>query len=78
MTTTLKRVMRYDSDNRMFRLFRIMWERGVVGDGNGYSAKVSLALTPRLFRWQREGDGWLLTFFGLRLHYRRSYGGRFT
>lgn len=74
--TRWKRVMRYDPGNRLLRIGRVMWERGTVGDGQGYSVKLSLGLRPTLFRWLREGDGWLLTVAGVRLHYRRSYGGR--
>lgn len=74
-----KPVMRYDDDLRWFRLFRIMWERGTVGDGSkGYSVKVTLALVPHLFRWAREWDGWAISFLGLRVHHKRSYGGVFA
>lgn len=68
---------RYDPGNRLLRLVRVMWEHGQAGNG-GYSVKLSLGLCPTLFRWLREGDGWLLTVAGIRLHYRRSYGGRFA
>lgn len=36
---------------------------------------LGLALRPALADWRRERDGWLLTLAGVRLHYRRSYGG---
>lgn len=73
-----KRVMMYDGIQGLFRLFRVMWERGAVGDGVGYSAKLSVALMPKLFGWAREGRGsWFLTLFGIRLHYDRSYAGIF-
>lgn len=73
-----KWVIRYDPGNRLLRIGRVMWERGTVGDGQGYSVKLSLGLRPTLFRWRREGDGWLLTVLGVRPHLRRSYGGRFV
>jgi hypothetical protein len=68
-------VMRRDPRLRMFRLARVVWQRGVVGDGRGYSSSLSLALRPALFSWRRERSGWLLTVAGARLHYQRSYGG---
>lgn len=60
------------------RLFRIIWERGVVGDGQGYSAFFSVSLEPRLWRHERPLYGWAYTILGLRLHYQRSYGGSYT
>ena len=74
-----KRVMRLDTIQRHFRLFRVMWERGTVGDGNGYSAKLALGLLPRLFMWERlAAHDLLIVLLGVRLHYSRSYGGRFA
>lgn len=64
-------------DGRLARLLRITWNRGTPGDGVGYSCKLTLALRPSFYSWHREGDGWLLTIAGFRLHYRRSWGGRF-
>lgn len=59
----------------MVRLFRLMWTRGTVGDGKGYSCKLSFAVRPTLFRFRREYGGWLLTLLGVRVHYERDYGG---
>jgi hypothetical protein len=70
-----KRVMRCDSRQRMLRLCRWVWQRGVVGDGQGYSSKLSLALRPAPLSWHKERDGWLLTVAGVRVHYKRSWGG---
>ena len=60
-------------------LFRVFWERGEPGDGFGYSNKLSFGLSPRWFGWVRES--WSVDFelylLGLRIHYARSYGGRF-
>jgi hypothetical protein len=76
MRLRFKKIMRYDAQVKIFRAGRIMWERGTVGDGNGYSAKLSLSFTPTVFAWQREcGGGWLLIIAGIRVHYRRAYGG---
>lgn len=68
-----KRVMRLDAVQWHFRLFRLMWERGTVGDGSGYSAKLAVGLMPKVF----HRDGGRVTILGLRVHYCRSYGGIF-
>ena len=70
-----KSVMRLDRRARMLRLFRIMWVKGIVGDGKGYSAQFSVALRPSLFQFHKEFSSYFLTLFGLRLHFERSYGG---
>lgn len=75
---TFKPVMRYDPILRWVRLFRLIWNTGVVGDGQGYSSKLTVALTPRLFRWDRGWHAWTLTILFVRIHYVRSYGGRFV
>ena len=72
-----KSVMRLDTIQRHYRLFRVMWERGNPGFG-GYSVKFSVALTPQLFAFRREANGWFVTLCAVRLHYARSYGGRFA
>ena len=69
-----KRVMRFDEIQHHFRLFRVMWEVGTVGDGKGYSAKLAVGMMPKLFH--REGGR--LTILGLRVHYCRSFGGIFA
>jgi len=73
---------------RRICLTRLRWEHGAVGDGAGYSVKVSasLCLEPHdmwigLF-WRRGWQEWtawlcLVPCFPLRVHYQRSYGGRF-
>lgn len=71
-----KRVMR--SDGYKFRLCRFMREVGSVGDGKGYSEKLTFALVRRLFGWSTDWDGWRLALLGIEVHYRRSYGGRFA
>lgn len=75
-----KRVFKRDNIQGFFRLFRILWERGTVGDGEGYSAKFSVALSPVLFSFiERDAvTDWRMTILGVRLHYCRSYGGRFA
>jgi hypothetical protein len=72
----LKSVMRYDPTQRCLRLFRLLWTYGIVGDGKGYSAKLSFSLAPRIFGWHRESaDNWYLHLAGLRIHYLRAWGG---
>lgn len=76
-----KWVFRRDEIQRFFRIARICWERGEPGKpGGGYSAKFSIALTPRIFRWiERDATtDWRVTILGIRLHYSRSYGGIFA
>lgn len=75
-----KWVFRFDEIQRHFRLMRLVWERGEVGFGNGgYSAKLSLALEPRLWRFESGlTHDLLMTLFGFRIGYTRSYGGRFA
>ena len=76
---TVKPVMRLDRKGRIFRLARFVWDgREITLGGWPVSHKLSLAFRPALFSWQREADGWLLTLFGLRIHHRRSWGGRFV
>jgi len=63
-------------DLRLLRLFRLMWQSGIVGDRHGYSCMFTVALYPRLFRWERESrDVWRLWVVGLRFHFERAYGG---
>mgnify|MGYP001273019180 FL=1 len=73
-----KPVMTWSAVERKARLFRVMWERGTVGDGKGYSAKLAASLVLKLAEWRRYADGWRLTLAGLSLHYRKNHGGRFS
>ena len=73
-----KIVMCYDEIQGHFRLFRIMWETGTGGDGHGYSNMVSVAVHPKLFTWTRCGGSWMVVIFGVRIHRKRSFGGRFA
>ncbi len=68
-------INRYDDCQRMQRLARVVWQRGTVGDGAGYSVKLSVGLRPCLWRFQRELCGLVVTVAGVRVHYVRSYGG---
>lgn len=63
-------------DKWRVRLFRVMWQRGVVGDGKGYSCAFSVGLYPRVACWRREPrDEWRLWLCGIRFHFERSFGG---
>lgn len=63
---------------KLLRLLRFVWTRGTVGDGVGYSCKLSLALYPRLLGFRREYLSWFVYFLGLRFHFVKSYGGQFV
>jgi len=75
----LKVVLRHDEIQGHFRLFRVMWETGVVGSGAGHSNMVSVAVQPTLFRWERLcAFSWRLVLLGVRIHRKRSFGGIFA
>jgi hypothetical protein len=74
----LQRVFRLDSDAKLYRVCRLIWDCGTVGDGTGYSNKLSLALAPRVLSFRREWDGWIFIVAGIRIHRCWSYGGRFA
>lgn len=73
----VKWVGRWDPCSRLLRLARLMWTRGTVGDGRGYSAKLTLALRPALFAVRREWQSVAVTLLGVQVHYQRAYGGIF-
>ena len=58
----LKSVFRYDPDAGVFRICRLVGIRGRMMHG-GYSWKLSLGLTPRLFHWSR--GHWLASYGGI-------------
>ncbi len=71
---TFRWIFRIDTCQRLLRIARVTWICGA------YSAKFSVALSCELFRWfERDAlSDWRVTFFGLCLHYCRSYGGIFA
>ena len=71
-------VLRSDPTCKLFRVCRLIWNVGSVGDGNGFSNKFSFALSKKLFGWKKEYSGWILTVAGMRFHYCRSHGGIFA
>ena len=69
-----KSVLRYDEDFKCLRLFRLLGQYGEFGKG-GYSWKFSVSLRPVLFSYDYNYLSYAFTLLGLRLHYKRSYGG---
>ena len=59
----------------LLRLAQATWTRGNVGDGRGYSRKVSLGLYPRLIGIRREFGSLFVYLCGVRLHIETSFGG---
>ncbi len=72
-----KWVGRYSPGERLLRLFRFVYavNGGPANPNKGYSAKLSLGLTPRLFAFSRGWHEWGVTLFGFRVHHLKSYGG---
>lgn len=70
-----KNVMTWDSGQKKFRVFRFLWQRGIVGDGFGYSAKLSFSIVAKLFSFTRGMFGWRLTVLGLQIHHLKAFGG---
>jgi len=71
----IKKVMSCDASRLLYRIGRIVWQKGCVGDGKGFSAKISLALTPLFFKKKFSFNERELCIFGVRIHYVKSYGG---
>jgi hypothetical protein len=73
----LKPVFRYDPHQHKLRLFRLLWTRGLVGDGKGgHSAKLAISFVAHAFGFQYDKHfGWRITVMGLQVHHLRSYGG---
>lgn len=82
----------YISQERRICLARLRWERGDVGDGKGYSVKLSISLCWKVqdawvgLFWKKHdfnpSNGWmawicLLPCLPIRLSCQRSYGGKF-
>lgn len=75
---TARCLLTYDPTAHHVRLGRLVWSRGTVGDGQGYSAMLSLGFVSHLIGWSRTWHAWRLTFCGVTLHYQRSYGGSYV
>lgn len=70
----IKKVMRYDKDRKMFRVFRVLKKVETWGKFN-YSVKFSYGLKPVIFCFYNEEDNVYLGLLGSYFHYQRSYGG---
>ena len=74
MRITFKPVFRWDNNGKIFRIFRCGWNKEKIGHARYLQAKLSFALTPRLFFFKKECcNGVRLTVFGIRLHYAEFY-----
>jgi hypothetical protein len=72
---TIKPLFTYTPYQKQYRVFRCLLQRGIVGDGQGFSAYVSFSLVPKFIHVQREWHSIIVVLLGCRLHYKRSYGG---
>jgi hypothetical protein len=82
-------VRRYPNLSRWWYLGWLMWDKGTVGDGDGYSNQVSVSFG---FAWydlwlgaylKPETFGWiifvcLVPCLPIRIHWQWSYAGRYT
>jgi hypothetical protein len=73
----IRSIFRHEPCARIYRLFSVTRNIGTVGDGTGYSEQFTVGLRPQRFSFFREHGGWILTICGVRIHYKRSYGGIF-
>jgi hypothetical protein len=85
----IKSVFRWSADERLLRLFRVMWERQRVGIT--YSVKLSFGIARKIedswigIYWKRshlfDKETFvyfcLIPWFPIRVHYIRSYGGNY-
>lgn len=74
----LKVIRRWSPSERIYRLLRIIWQRGTVGDGKGYSAMFTVSFCKKLFSIQRDqssGLGFYFILLGLRIHFQKAMGG---
>jgi hypothetical protein len=66
----------WSPDEQLLRLGRLVWSRrGGPGLAGGWSAKLSLGLTPKLVSFNRGWREWFIVLFGIRVHYQRAFGG---
>ena len=72
--TSLRTTMRWSSEERIFRVCRLIWANRIgPGQPGGHCTMVSLSLQPRLFQWRHYEADAEVTLFGIRLHYLRNY-----
>lgn len=73
-TMRIKWINRYDSDERKFRIGRLMW-LGTDREGKQLSSMFSVSLHPRLLWFKRDLFNTRLSVLGIALHLQRSWGG---
>jgi hypothetical protein len=72
-------VGRYDEGIKLLRLFSVIGTKGTVGDGKGFSYQLTVgARLNKLFGLVLGYQEVIATAFGVRVHLRRSFGGRFA
>ena len=72
-----KPIFTIDKEEQKVRLFRVIWDTGVVGDGKGYSSFVGVSLRPKVFLFTKDTNEWRFALLGVAIHKKRSYGGRY-
>jgi len=73
-----KLVMKYDHWQHVFRFFRVMWERKATAAGRSYSAKLTFAAAKCLAKFKFTAAEREFCLLGLRITFRKSYGGKFV
>jgi len=71
-------VWRWSPPERLLRVARIAWRRGLgsgVGGNGNHESEVSFAVGVPRFCFRRECDGLLVWIGPFRVHYQREYGG---
>lgn len=66
-------ILRWDDYQKKYRVFELAWCRGVYAKG-GYTAKLTLAICPRILGFKGSSQEWWFSFLGAQWHYRRYYG----
>jgi hypothetical protein len=51
-----------------FYIFRLLWNRGEIGN------KLSVSFRRKVWQFRREWRDWEITFLGVRVHYKTGYG----
>lgn len=66
----------WDKRERKLRLFKWTWATGEDSSvKNWHSSAFKISLCLKVFKYEPELWGWVLTILGIRLHRKRAYGG---
>lgn len=69
----------HDPEQHKVRLVRVIWDVGTVGDGRGYSRKMTFALRRKLFAWNTFArEDWRIVILGFEVHSMTSWGGHYA